>query len=81
MLSRLLEHYPTQWLKVTILGYLLKIQVTLISLGDCHIRFLKKIKKKKKRNWGRQRLLALLAQKLQQLPQLVKVPLRQLLNG
>ena len=81
MLSRLLEHYPTQWLKVTILEHPLKIQVTLISLGDCHIRFLKKIKKKKKRNWRRQRLLALLAQKLQQLPQLVKMPLRQLLNG
>ena len=47
MLSRLLEHYPTQWLKVTILEHPLKIQVTLISLGDCHIRFLKKIKKKK----------------------------------
>ena len=80
MLSRLLEHYPTQWLKVTILEHPLKIQVTLISLGDCHIRFLKKIKKKK-RNWGRQRLLAILALKLQQLPQLVKMPLRQLLNG
>ena len=45
MLSRLLEHYPTQWLKVTILEHPLKIQVTLISLGDCHIRFLKKKKK------------------------------------
>ena len=42
-----MEHYPTQWLKVTIAGHPLKIQVTLISLGDCHIRFLKKIKKKK----------------------------------
>ena len=52
MLSRLLEHYPTQWLKVTILEHPLKIQVTLISLGDCHIRFLKKIKKKKKTELG-----------------------------
>ena len=80
MLSRLLERYPTQWLKVTILEHPLKIEVTLISLGDCHIRFLKKIKKKK-RNWGRQRLLALLALKLQQIPQLVKMPLHQLLSG
>ena len=67
MLSRLLEHYPTQWLKVTILGHPLKIKVTLISQGDWHIRFLKKTKKqnkKNKRNWARQRLLALLALKL-----------------
>ena len=47
MLSKLLEHYPTQWLKVTISGHPLKIQVTLIPLGNCHIRFLKKIIKKK----------------------------------
>ena len=81
MLSRLLEYYPTQWLKVTISGHPLKIQVTLMSLGDCHIRFPKKIKKKNKRNWARQRLLALLALKLQQPPQLVRMALRQLLKG
>ena len=45
MLSRLLENYPTQWLKVTISGHQLKIQVTLILLGNWHIRFLGKIKK------------------------------------
>ena len=44
MLSRLLEHYPTQWLKVTISGHPLKIQVTMIPLGNCHIQFLGKIK-------------------------------------
>ena len=52
MLSRLLEYYPTQWLKVTISGHPLKIQVTLMSLGDCHIRFPKKIKKKKQTELG-----------------------------
>ena len=82
MLSRLLEDYPTQWLKVTISGHPLKIQVTLIPLGNCHIRFLKKIiKMKKKPNWAKQRLHALLALKLQQLPQVVKKPLRQVLKG
>ena len=35
---------------------------------------------KKKRNWAKQRLLALLALKLQQLPQLVKMPLRLVLK-
>ena len=44
MLSRLLEHYPTQWLKVTISGHPLKIQVTMIPLENCHIQFLGKIK-------------------------------------
>ena len=47
MLSRILEHYPTQWLKVTISGHPLKIQVTLIPLGNCHIQFWKKIRKNK----------------------------------
>ena len=52
MLSMFLEHYPTQLLKVTISGHPLQIQVTLIPLGNCHIRFLKKIKKKKKTELG-----------------------------
>ena len=38
------------------------------------------LKKKKKRNWAKQRLLALLALKLQQPPQLVRMPLRQVLK-
>ena len=38
-------------------------------------------KKEKKPNWAKQRLHALLALKLQQLPQLVKMPLRQVLQG
>ena len=79
MLSKLLEHYPYP---VTESNHL-RTPTENSSDTDTPGKLpypIPEENKKKKRNWAKQRLLALLALKLQQLPQLVKMPLRLVLH-
>ena len=78
MLSKLLEHYPYP---VTESNHL-RTPTENSSDTDTPGKLPYPIpeENKKKRNWAKQRLLALLALKLQQLPQLVKMPLRLVLK-